>query len=288
MLSARAADRIVVVGVLNVTPGLVLRRRPVRLDVDDAVAHACEMHAAGRRPDRRRRRVDPSRRAARRRRRGDPARAAGDPRTGRARGCRCRSTPTARPVAAAALEAGASVVNDVSGGLGDPGMAAVVRDAGCPWILMHWRGHSATMQQLAHYDDVVEATCATNCARGSTPPSRPASTRRGSSSTRAWASRRPARTTGRCSAALPTLRRRSACRCSSPRRASRSSARCSPIRTARRARSTSARTRRPRSPRTARCRACGGCACTTCGRRSTPRWRSRRSAGMTSRLIASR
>ena len=51
-------------------------------------------------------------------------------------------------VAAAALEAGASVVNDVSGGLGDPAMAAVVRDAGCPWILMHWRAHSAAMQQL--------------------------------------------------------------------------------------------------------------------------------------------
>ncbi|MDT4938663.1 MAG: dihydropteroate synthase [Pseudonocardiales bacterium] len=58
-------------------------------------------------------------------------------------------------VAAAALHAGASIVNDVSGGLGDPEMAAVVRDAGCPWILMHWRGHSASMRQLAHYDDVV-------------------------------------------------------------------------------------------------------------------------------------
>ncbi|MGH8963200.1 MAG: dihydropteroate synthase [Jatrophihabitantaceae bacterium] len=58
-------------------------------------------------------------------------------------------------VAAAALDAGATVVNDVSGGLGDPDMARVVRDAGCPWILMHWRGHSASMQQLAHYDDVV-------------------------------------------------------------------------------------------------------------------------------------
>jgi dihydropteroate synthase len=35
-------------------------------------------------------------------------------------------------------------------------MAAVVRDAGCPWILMHWRGHSAHMQDLARYDDVVK------------------------------------------------------------------------------------------------------------------------------------
>jgi dihydropteroate synthase len=58
-------------------------------------------------------------------------------------------------VAAAALAAGASLVNDVSGGLGDPDMAHVVRDAGCPWVLMHWRGHSATMQQHADYDDVV-------------------------------------------------------------------------------------------------------------------------------------
>jgi dihydropteroate synthase len=60
------------------------------------------------------------------------------------------------PVAAAALEAGVSVVNDVSGGLADQGMAAVVRDAGCPWILMHWRGHSDHMQELASYPDVVK------------------------------------------------------------------------------------------------------------------------------------
>jgi len=58
-------------------------------------------------------------------------------------------------VAEEALAAGARVVNDVSGGLGDPDMARVVRDADCPWILMHWRGHSASMQQLAQYDDVV-------------------------------------------------------------------------------------------------------------------------------------
>lgn len=58
-------------------------------------------------------------------------------------------------VAAAALAAGATIVNDVSGGLGDPAMAHVVRDAGCPWILMHWRGHSREMHLLAKYDDVV-------------------------------------------------------------------------------------------------------------------------------------
>ncbi|GLZ80566.1 dihydropteroate synthase [Actinorhabdospora filicis] len=62
---------------------------------------------------------------------------------------------TRAAVAEAAVAAGALGVNDVSGGLADPDMARVVRDAGCPWILMHWRGHSADMQELAHYDDVV-------------------------------------------------------------------------------------------------------------------------------------
>ncbi|SCE89193.1 dihydropteroate synthase [Micromonospora coriariae] len=58
-------------------------------------------------------------------------------------------------VAEAALGAGAVVVNDVSGGLADPDMARVVRDAGCPWVLMHWRGHSREMRELASYTDVV-------------------------------------------------------------------------------------------------------------------------------------
>ena len=66
------------------------------------------------------------------------------------------SIDTTRPaVAAAALAAGAVVVNDVSGGLADPGMAKVVAEAGCPWVLMHWRGPSRTMGQLATYRDVV-------------------------------------------------------------------------------------------------------------------------------------
>jgi dihydropteroate synthase len=58
-------------------------------------------------------------------------------------------------VAEAALLAGARVVNDVSGGLADPDMVRVVRDAGVPWVLMHWRGHSRDMQRLATYGDVV-------------------------------------------------------------------------------------------------------------------------------------
>ena len=63
---------------------------------------------------------------------------------------------TRAEVASAALAAGVCAVNDVSGGLADPDMAKVVADAGCPWVLMHWRGHSRNMQRLATYRDVVK------------------------------------------------------------------------------------------------------------------------------------
>lgn len=62
---------------------------------------------------------------------------------------------TRATVAAAAIEAGAHVINDVSGGLADPDMARVAADARVPWVLMHWRGHSKDMQALAEYGDVV-------------------------------------------------------------------------------------------------------------------------------------
>ena len=64
---------------------------------------------------------------------------------------------TRAAVAAAAVEAGATVVNDVSGGLADPEMLPVVAALGCPYVIMHWRGHSVGMQALAVYDDVVQA-----------------------------------------------------------------------------------------------------------------------------------
>jgi dihydropteroate synthase len=59
---------------------------------------------------------------------------------------------TRAAIAEAALEAGASVVNDVSGGLVDPRMAAVVAAARAPWVLMHWRGGAAAP---ASYEDVI-------------------------------------------------------------------------------------------------------------------------------------
>jgi len=54
-----------------------------------------------------------------------------------------------------AVEAGASIVNDVSGGAADPEMFATVADLGCKYTLMHWRGHSKDMNSKAHYEDVV-------------------------------------------------------------------------------------------------------------------------------------
>ncbi|EME64283.1 dihydropteroate synthase [Amycolatopsis decaplanina DSM 44594] len=62
---------------------------------------------------------------------------------------------TRAEVALAAVEAGASVINDVSGGLADPNMAKVAAETGVPWVLMHWRGHSKDMNALASYEDVV-------------------------------------------------------------------------------------------------------------------------------------
>ncbi|CAN5217928.1 dihydropteroate synthase [soil metagenome] len=56
-------------------------------------------------------------------------------------------------VAAAALAAGAGVVNDVSGGLADPEILSVAAAAGATYIAMHWRGHADTMARLAGYDE---------------------------------------------------------------------------------------------------------------------------------------
>jgi dihydropteroate synthase len=57
--------------------------------------------------------------------------------------------------ARAAVAAGASVVNDVSGGLADPEMYRTIAALDVRYIAMHWRGHSTDMDALATYDDVV-------------------------------------------------------------------------------------------------------------------------------------
>ncbi|PRZ43165.1 dihydropteroate synthase [Antricoccus suffuscus] len=59
-------------------------------------------------------------------------------------------------VARAALDAGCTAINDVSGGLADPDMLPVAAAYDVPVILMHWRAHSATMRDFATYEDVVQ------------------------------------------------------------------------------------------------------------------------------------
>lgn len=68
-------------------------------------------------------------------------------------------------VAEAAVDAGAVLVNDVSGGQADPAMLATVARLGTPYVLMHWRAHSAEMQDRTQYDDVVGDVCAELAAR---------------------------------------------------------------------------------------------------------------------------
>ncbi|MGY1710129.1 dihydropteroate synthase [Geodermatophilus sp. SYSU D00758] len=155
--------RCVVMGVLNVTPDS-FSDGGCFADAPSAVAHGLAMHAAGAdyvdvggestRPgadrvdaDEECRRVLPVVREL------------------AAAGVRVSVDTTRAEVAAAALAAGAVLVNDVSGGLADAGMAALVADAGVPWVLMHWRGHSREMYAAARYGDVVTEVGAELTAR---------------------------------------------------------------------------------------------------------------------------
>ena len=152
LLPART-DRLTLVGVLNVTPDSFSDGGRFA-GIDDAVAHGVAMQAQGAdvvdvggestRPGATR--VDASVESAR-----------VLPVIGElvAAGVTVSVDTYRAAVARDALSAGASIVNDVSGGLADPGMADVVKEFGCGWILMHWRGHSDTMQQLASYNNVV-------------------------------------------------------------------------------------------------------------------------------------
>lgn len=65
-------------------------------------------------------------------------------------------------VAEAALAAGATIVNDVSGGLADPRILEVVAASGAVYVAMHWRAHADHMRDFAVYDGpggVVAAVC---------------------------------------------------------------------------------------------------------------------------------
>ncbi len=145
--------RCVVVGILNVTPDSFSDGGRY-LDRDDAVAHGVELRAQGAdlvdvggestRPGAQR--VDAPT---------EIARVVPVLRELAAHGVPCSVDTTRAAVAEAALEAGAIMVNDVSGGLADPAMAPAIARCRVPWILMHWRGHSDRMHELASYQDVV-------------------------------------------------------------------------------------------------------------------------------------
>jgi dihydropteroate synthase len=155
--------RCVVMGVLNVTPDS-FSDGGCFADAPSAIAHGLEMHEAGAdyvdvggestRPGADR--VD----AAEECRRVLPV-----IRELSAAGVRTSVDTTRAEVAESAIAAGASLVNDVSGGLADDGMAKLVADAGVPWVLMHWRGHSREMYAAARYGDVVTEVCAELTAR---------------------------------------------------------------------------------------------------------------------------
>lgn len=58
-------------------------------------------------------------------------------------------------VAEASIVAGATIINDVSGGKADPDMFDVVAASRAELVLMHWRAHSAAMQEQTTYQDLV-------------------------------------------------------------------------------------------------------------------------------------
>ena len=145
--------RCAVLGVLNVTPDSFSDGGRF-LDHDDAVRHGLELRAAG--ADF----VDVGGESTR------PGAVRIDAETEIARvlpvitdlvaaGVAVSIDTTRAAVAEAVLEAGATIVNDVSGGLADPDMARVVASTGVGFVVMHWRGHSDRMRSLATYDDVL-------------------------------------------------------------------------------------------------------------------------------------
>jgi dihydropteroate synthase len=71
----------------------------------------------------------------------------------------CISIDTYRAkVAQAGIEAGAHIINDVSGGLLDKGMLSTVASLQVPYILMHYRGNASTMQSLTQYQHLIHDT----------------------------------------------------------------------------------------------------------------------------------
>ncbi len=68
-------------------------------------------------------------------------------------------------VAVAAVSRGVQVVNDVSAGLADPAMPAAIAEMGVPFVAMHWRAHSAVMEQHTHYPGDIVAVVGAELGR---------------------------------------------------------------------------------------------------------------------------
>lgn len=158
MMTLPVADRTLVMGVLNLTPDSFSDGGEY-LDLDRAVEHGLQMVSEGAdlidiggestRPGAQR--VD----AAEEQRRVVPVIEALV-----AAGITVSVDTMRASTAAQALAAGATIVNDVSGGLADSEMIPLIAGAGCGYIAMHWRGHSDQMQAAAQYTDVVDEVCA--------------------------------------------------------------------------------------------------------------------------------
>jgi dihydropteroate synthase len=148
-----APGRTVVMGILNVTPDSFSDGGEF-LDVDAAVAHGLALFGEGAdlvdvggestRPGAQRASVEI-----------ELARVVPVIRALSAAGVAVSVDTMRAEVAAAAVAAGAVLVNDVSGGLADPDMLPAVAGLDVDYVAMHWRGHSDRMADLARYTDVV-------------------------------------------------------------------------------------------------------------------------------------
>lgn len=142
-----------IMGVVNVTPDSFSDGGRY-FDVDDAVAHGLELVAAGAtvidvggestRPG-----------AARVDTREEQHRVAPVVSALAAAGVRVSIDTMSAETARAAADAGASIINDVSGGLADDRMPAFMAASGLDCVISHWRGHSVDMASRASYTDAA-------------------------------------------------------------------------------------------------------------------------------------
>ncbi len=151
--SESVAERMLVMGVVNVTPDS-FSDGGRWFDADAAIAHGLELVAEGAdlvdvggestRPGATR--VDPDE---------ELRRVVPVVRELAGRGIRVSVDTMRAATALAAIEAGAEIINDVSAGLADAAMGPIAAETGVHYVAMHWRGHSDRMDSLAEYDDVA-------------------------------------------------------------------------------------------------------------------------------------